>query len=244
MITSVGAPWCFIVNAITFILVALAISGIGSTNFRAERSRVPKMASYGTAWSLVLTTPAVGAALLSGALISAFTYEFPVTLPLLTSDVYGAGPESYGVLLAVSGAGSILGGLKAAGDVVGRWSLPISASVLGACVLATAFTPSLMWGLATLFLTGAVSTQFITVASSMLFAGAPQHLRGRLSAFWQMASMGTTVLGGPLIGYFADAYGVQFALGVGAAAALCGGLLAAFILRAGSGTNPNALPRF
>lgn len=222
LIAAVGAPWCFALNAVTFIAVAVVIGTLPASAGQGNRESAPG-ASFVASLKYVCVVPILLASLLSVALVSALTYEFPITLPLLVSEEYGDAATSYGLLLAASGLGAIAGGLKTAGDNPdSRKALPLAALGLSLGVVAIAFTGNVWWGVAALFVTGAFSTRFLALASTRVFAHVPGYMRGRVSSLWQIATVGTTVVGGPLVGALADAHGARVALLVGAGAAFAG----------------------
>jgi len=53
------------------------------------------------------------------------------------------------------------------------------------------------------------------------------HIRGRVMALWMMAIFGSTLIGGPLIGWIGEHIGGRWAIGVGGIAALLAALFAA-----------------
>lgn len=224
----VGAAWCFVANGLTFVLVALVIATVKSPGDPATEAARPPQASttFREGLQFVWRIPAARSALVMAALVAAFTYEFPITLPLLAQAGFGDGAVAYGIMLSASGVGSIVGGLKLAGDAgERRFALPLSALGLGVTVLVTAVSPNVWFALAALFFVGALSSQFISLASTALFNDLPNHYRGRASALWQLATVGTTAIGGPVVGLIASAVGPRWSLAVGGAAAILAALV-------------------
>ncbi len=56
-------------------------------------------------------------------------------------------------------------------------------------------------------------------------------MRGRVMSFWSIAFLGSTTLGGPIVGWFAQAAGARWGLALGGVAALVAAGFAAFSLR-------------
>ena len=56
-------------------------------------------------------------------------------------------------------------------------------------------------------------------------------MRGRVMSFWSIAFLGSTTLGGPIVGWFAQAAGARWGLALGGVAALAAAGLAAVSLR-------------
>ena len=83
-----------------------------------------------------------------------------------------------------------------------------------------ALAPTSPTAVAACVLTGAATIAFLTTGNSTIqLASEPDH-RGRVTALWSMALVGSTAIGSPVIGAIADATGPRYALALGAAACL------------------------
>jgi len=102
---------------------------------------------------------------------------------------------------------------------------------LGVGLIGAALAPGLAVEAIVMLPIGAASTAFIATSNSILQLGSDPQMRGRVMALFSMVFLGTTPIGGPLIGWVAQRYGPRFALGVGAVATLLAGLVAALVLR-------------
>jgi len=242
-IGTLGAPWCFMINAGTFVGVAAALATIHAFPNPGQRASRGSAASPRHALRYLKSAGTTRDALIMTALIATFTYEFPITLPLLTMDELRGDALGYGILLSASGLGAILGGLQLAGNSKARpTSTGTAALSLGACVLALAVSPSMLIALVIVVFVGASSSRFIALAMTQLFADLPPDLRGRVSSFWQMATVGTTLLGGPAMGLLASALDARWALAVGAAAAIAAGTLGLIRSTGARGTHSDPQP--
>jgi MFS family permease len=56
-------------------------------------------------------------------------------------------------------------------------------------------------------------------------------MRGRVMSFWSIAFLGSTTIGAPLVGWFAEAAGARWGLAVGGVAALVASTVGALALR-------------
>jgi MFS family permease len=56
-------------------------------------------------------------------------------------------------------------------------------------------------------------------------------MRGRVMAFWSIAFLGSTTIGGPLVGWFAGVAGPRWGLALGGIAALVAAIIGAGTLR-------------
>ena len=61
---------------------------------------------------------------------------------------------------------------------------------------------------------------FLTTGNSTIQLASEPGYRGRVTALWSMALVGTTPIGSPIIGALSDVAGPRYALALGAAACL------------------------
>jgi predicted MFS family arabinose efflux permease len=110
--------------------------------------------------------------------------------------------------------------------------------VFGGLQLLTSLTPSLPLALAGLAVLGAASVSFIAIGNSTLQLTAAPGMRGRVMGLYVVAFLGTTPLGGPLMGWIGEHLGPRLALAGGGLAVLIASILALPGLREMGGTSP------
>jgi MFS family permease len=226
LIATVGIAPCFLVNAASYVAVILALWAIRERELHrgrpAMRARGQVIEGFRYAWA----NPALRTPLLTMALIGTFTYEFQVTLPLLARFSFHTGAGGFGALSSFMGAGAVVGGLATAG--FGRPSgrrLALAAALFGVLVLGAAAAPSFPLELALIALTGAASIVFAATANATIQLASDPQMRGRVMALYSVAFMGSTPIGGPIVGWIGQAVDPRAALAVGGAAAILAALL-------------------
>jgi MFS family permease len=166
------------------------------------------------------------------AVIGTFTYEFSVSLPLFAEVTFGQGASTYAAMTAAMGLGAVVGGLYTASHPPSSpRRLAWAALFFGLTVLATAVAPTLMIALIALVAVGFCSIQFTSLGNATLQLESAAEMRGRVMSLWTMAFLGSTPIGGPLIGWLGDHVGARSALALGGAAALVAAGLGAHALR-------------
>jgi MFS family permease len=103
--------------------------------------------------------------------------------------------------------------------------------VFGVCMSFAALAPALAFELIALALVGFASVSFLSMANSTLQLGTDPQMRGRVMALWAVAFMGSTPIGGPLIGWITSVAGARVGLGVGAASCLVAGVIGWLTIR-------------
>ncbi len=73
---------------------------------------------------------------------------------------------------------------------------------------------------------GAASIRFLALGNATLQLAASPEMRGRVMALWAVAFLGSTPIGGPIIGWIGEHIGPRWAMGLGATATLTAGILA------------------
>jgi MFS family permease len=224
---AIGLALCFTLNALSFGAVLVSLAAMRSSElFPAERvSRQKKQVREGLRY--VRNTPELLIPLLMIAMVGTLAWEFQVSLPLMASQVFHGGAASYGVMASVMGGGAVVGGLISAARARPRArALCLAAIGWGIAILAAAVAPSFALELAALVFVGYGSITFNSLAKTTLQLAAKPEMRGRVMALWALAWMGSTPIGGPIVGWTGQAIGARWALVIGGLAALACGVLA------------------
>ena len=224
---AIGLALCFTCNALSFGAVLVSLAAMrGSELFPAKRvSRQKRQVRQGLRY--VRSTPELFIPLLMIAVIGTLAWEFQVSLPLMASKVFHGGAASYGVMASVMGGGAVVGGLISAARSRPRTrALCLAAIGWGIAILAAAVAPSMALELAALVFVGYGSITFNSLAKTTLQLAARPEMRGRVMALWALAWLGSTPIGGPIIGWAGQAIGARWALVTGGLATLACGVLA------------------
>jgi MFS family permease len=157
--------------------------------------------------------------------------NFPVLLPLYTTQVFHAGASAYGVISAIMAAGSLIGALLAARRKVARVRIVlIGAFVFGLLEVIGAGMPQMTSYAAVLALIGLSSLTTATTANAVMQTTVAPELRGRVTGVYILVFMGGTPLGSPVVGWLAGQIGVRWTQGVCGAATAVAALGAAYWL--------------
>jgi MFS family permease len=229
-----GAGVCFLVNALSFLAVLLSLLALRTSEFfsLAEFERPAILRGTLEGLRYVRRQPRMMLVVAMTLVISTFSFNFNVTLPVLAYSTLHAKAEVYGILSAVFGAGALVGALTAAsfGRASARVMIAGSLVFTGTeLLLAPVHTPLLAGVL--LFFTGAGFTAWSANANATMQLAAPDHLRGRIIAIYFYAFNGTGPFAGLLAGWLCARGGTELAFIVAGAAGLAGTVAAAVRLR-------------
>ncbi len=231
LIVTAGYSWTFMLNAASFgaVIGALIAMRPGELHRRPPVARAKGQIRAGLryawgAWELRLP-------LLMMAVVSTLAYNFSVVLPLFAGVFKGAA-GGYSVMMTAMGIGALAGALTAAARRrLGYRLLAAVTFAFGVLIVAVAASPTLPVMLVLLVPMGATSVLFIAATNSLLQLHSSDAMRGRVMSLWAMVFLGSTPIGGPIVGLIAAHWGVRVALGMGGVATILTGAAAAFALR-------------
>jgi MFS family permease len=208
LISTIGIEWCFFLNAASFGAVIVALTKMNADELQPV-PRVPKSkGQVREGFRYVRSKPELMLALALMSVVGTLAFNFRVLLPLMATDVFAGGAGVYGMLSAIMGVGTVAGALAAAaGRRPTKKMLIGSAFAFGALIVAAAYAPSLVGEAIVLIPLGAVSMIFIATCNSTLQLNSSDAMRGRVMALYSVLFLGTTPIGGPLVGWLAEVIG-------------------------------------
>ncbi|HEV3231722.1 MAG TPA: MFS transporter [Candidatus Dormibacteraeota bacterium] len=239
LIATVGIAVCFLVNAASYLAVLAGLWAMRGPELNrvTPGHRSPGQLLEGLRY--VWRRPELRTPLLMMAVVGCFAFEFTVSLPLLARFTFHTGAQGFGAMSSVFGVGAVGGGLLTAalGRPTGR-RLVLAGLAFGALILLTAMAPTFPLTLALLAATGATGMAFAALANSTIQLSADPGMRGRVMALYAVAFMGSTPIGGPIVGWVGQSISPRAALGLGGVATILAALAA---YRSLAGARPQAV---
>jgi MFS family permease len=173
-------------------------------------------------------SPRAGVAFFGVLVLSTFSFNFNVLLPLVADRTLHAGAQTFGLIAAVFGAGALVGAtLNARRGRASLRILLIGAFGYGIFELVLAPQESLVGVCVLLFAIGVCYTQWGTTALASIQLDAPEHLRGRAASLYFFAFLGGAPLGGLFAGWLVAAGGTRLAFVVAGSVAVLTALASA-----------------
>jgi MFS family permease len=225
LIATVGIAPCFLANGLSFgaVVVSLAMMR-GRELYPVERqARQPGQVREGLAY--VRRTPELLVPLIMITVVGTLAWEFQVSLPLVARYTFHGSAATYGTMLAFMGGGAVVGGLVTARrNRVSAVGLGRSSIGWGLAILAASVAPNLWTEYALMLVVGYGSVSFNSLAKTTLQLAAVPSMRGRVMALWSVAWLGSTPVGGPIVGWAGQQLGARWSLVIGGLAAVGAGL--------------------
>ena len=223
-----GTGACFGYNAVSYLAVIFSLTRMRPSELHrgkpVARGRGQVRAGLRYAWA----NPDLRSTILLVAVVGTFALNFTVLTPLLVEFTFDAGPGTLGVLTSFMGAGSLIGALVAAARAKPTPTLLAGAAgALGVVMIGVAVSPSLPVAALMLALTGAATITFLSTANTMLQLNSSTEMRGRVMSLYLLVFLGSTPIGGPIVGFVAETTNPRLGFVVGGVASLVGAVWAA-----------------
>lgn len=221
-VAALGAEWAFGINALTFVpllVVLLVIRPRGEVEPDDDSSADVR---EGVRW--ILDRREVIAVLAATLIVGWTSDPFSTLMPALAESL-GGGDATVGLLVGSFGLGAALTApwfdrVKARVDRERIVPVALVISSVGLATVALALvTPIALAGAA---VSGSGFLLGVTGTNSELQKAMPEHLRGRVMAWWSVAFLGCRPIAAVVDGAIADLTDVRVAIGVSAAVALTG----------------------
>lgn len=216
-----GYGWAFLVDGLSYVAVLAGLYAINSAELRSApvTSRAKGQVREGLRY--VAGVRELWVPLVMMAIIGTFTFNFQVVLPLFVTRTLGGTSTTYTILWSVVSVGAVAGALIAARrtdrtvrDVV------VAAAAFGVGMLALAASPALWFAFPAGVLMGFTSITFMTASTAIVQIRSAPQMRGRVLALQSMVFLGSTPVGGPLLGLICDLAGARTGVVIGGVAAL------------------------
>jgi len=230
-LTGLGAAWCFALNGLSFIAVIVSLALL-EIRFVPQWSNAPFVASIQEGIAFIRRQGAMESLIALAFLMTMLGIPMITFLPVFAKDVFRGGPNTFTLLLSVSGAGSVAGALIVAGlgnlAHKGRIML-IMLMVLGAATSGFALSRSLAASCLLVFLCGAALISVFSLVSSLVQLITTHEMRGRVMSVYNVAFRGGMPFGSLITGWLTPVLAVPSVVAVnGVALILIGGYFLIF----------------
>jgi MFS family permease len=213
VLASTVGTWCaFLLNGLSYLFFLLVMRTMDTSKFhslpRRERSATPIRDGLREIWA----DPVLRITITGFALISTFSFNNSVAIPLLITDRLHQSDEVYGYLLSVMSVGSVVGSLFVARlVVVSQRFMLLAALLLGVSLAAFSFVTSTVLAFVLVIPLGAGFTSYLNSSNIIVQQRTSPEIRSRVLALLSVIFLGSTPIGGPVTGIIGDTFGAVWA---------------------------------
>jgi predicted MFS family arabinose efflux permease len=221
LVSTVGYSWCFVGDGVSYIAVL-----VGLWLMRTEELRPAPPATRGrgqvrAGLRYVRSMPDLFVPLVMMTLVGTLAFNFSVVLPLFVKRSLGGSDADFTLLFSVLSVGSMVAALWSARRTVVRLRhIVIATFAYGVAMCLLSVMPNLATAFPVGVLVGASSIVFMTTSTTMIQLRADPSMRGRVLALQAMVFLGSTPIGGPIVGAVCERFGARAGLALGGVACL------------------------
>lgn len=227
VIAAIGEGMCFLVNAVSFIAVIIALLAMRIP----PRERPPQsqgvLHGFKEGFKYAFGFVPIRYILLLLALVSLMGMPYAVLMPIFAKDILHGGPQTLGFLMGATGIGALTGAMTLASrkSIAGLsgW-IPRAASLFGVGLIAFSLSRSIWLSIVLLFFVGFGMMVQMASSNSILQTISDDDKRGRVMSFYTMAFMGMTPFGSLYAGSLASQIGAPYTLTLSGIACILGAL--------------------
>ena len=221
LVTTVGFGWAFLTDAVSYTAVLYGLWRMDPSKLRRPPVTARARGQVRAGLRYLLGVPELRVSLTMMAIIGTLAFNFQVVFPLFVSRSLGGSDATFTILLSVTSIGSLIGALATARrTTVAVADVVLSAAGFGVAMLLMSAVPSVAVALPVSLLVGFTSIAFMTSSTALVQLRADPSMRGRVLAVQAMVFLGSTPIGGPLLGWLCERYGARLGLVVGGVACL------------------------
>jgi MFS family permease len=221
LVVTAGYPWAFTLDGTSYLAVIAAIWMMRSSELHRPPPTPRAKGQVRDGLRYVRGVPELWVPLVMVTIVGTLTFNFSVVLPLFVERTLHGNDTTYTLLYSVLSVGSFLGAVmtahRASIDVshIARASL-----AFGVAMVALAAAPGLGIAFPLALVVGATSIAFMASATAIVQVRADPARRGRVLALQAMVMIGSTPIGGPVLGAVCDRFGARTGLVIGGIAAV------------------------
>jgi MFS family permease len=216
LITTVGYGWCFLVDGLSYIAVIAGLKLMDPSKLRRSVpvARAKRQVREGLRYAR--RTPDLWIPLVMMTIVGTFAFNFSVVLPLFVTRTFDGTDATFTLLLSVVSVGSLVGALAMARrNETSVRNVIVGAFAFGTAMLLFAAAPTLAFAFPISVVMGFASMTFMVTSTAIVQMRADPVMRGRVLALQAIVFLGTTPIGGPIVGAICDLWGARAGLVVG-----------------------------
>jgi MFS family permease len=221
LIATLGYSWAFALDGISYIAVIVALLMMRPAELRpgpvTERGK--RQVRAGLAY--VKRVPELWVPLVMMAIVGTLAFNFQVVMPLLVKRTFDGTDALFTVLFSVVSVGSLIGALSTARrkEITVR-HIVVASIAFGVTMLLLAVTPTIALAFPIGAAVGWASISFLTASTAIVQVRSAPEMRGRVLALQAIVFLGSTPIGGPIVGVVSQAYGPRAGIALGGVACL------------------------
>ncbi len=218
LIAAVGTGWCFFLDGVSYMAVIASLLLMTLRPSKVKTKHPDMLAALREGASYAFGFPPIRIMLLVVAMVCLVGMPYRILAPIFVTQIYHKQSVAFGLLMAASGLGALLGAIYLASrkSVVGLGRVVVIATVIfGAALIAFAFTQVLWMGMIAMVVVGLGMMIHMAAVNTLLQTVVDDDKRGRVMSYYTMMFMGATPFGSLIAGALAQRIGAPWTVAIG-----------------------------
>jgi len=225
LIHTVGYGWTFAADGISYIAVIVGLALMRTSELRPHTPSPRGKGQVREGFRYVRRMPELFVPLVMMAIVGTFAFNFQTVMPLLVKRTLHGDDTTFTLIYSVISVGSLMGALLSARrSTIEIRDIVRSALAFGVSMMLLALAPNVLAACLIGLLMGVGSITFMTTSTAIVQLRADPSMRGRVLALQAIVFLGSTPIGGPILGWVCQQYGARTGVMVGGVS----GVIAAF----------------
>lgn len=231
LIALIGAGWAIGANALAAGVVIAALLSMRVAELLPSLVAQRSKGQIREGLRYVRSKPTIFWPIIMLAFVATFGMNLPVLLVSFADHVFGTGAAGYGIYSSAAAFGALAGAIVSARRTNYRLrSIMLAAGCFGLALMASGASPVASVFMLCLVAVGFTRLQFAMTAESIVQMSSNRIIRGRVMAVYSMVVLGGQAIGGPMMGWIAEGWGVRTAMAISGAAPTLGAIVIAILL--------------
>ncbi|HEY4460808.1 MAG TPA: MFS transporter [Pseudonocardiaceae bacterium] len=226
LIVGLGYGWCFTIDGASYLVVLGALAMMRADELRRAPQTQKGRGQVRAGLRYIASVPELWISFGMLLLIGTASYNFTVVLPLFVERGLHGTDLQYTLVYAAFSAGGVIGTLFVARrTAIGLRTIIVSALLFGAAMFGLFLAPNIYVAYPLAVVIGATSVSYMTATTALAQLRTRRDMIGRVLALQTVLLLGTTPIGGPILGVVADISGGRSPVLVGSIALVVAALL-------------------
>jgi MFS family permease len=228
LIATVGEGMCFLLNAVSYVAVIMALMAMTTTPMYARAKRPHIWEAWREGVSYAFGSLPIRSVLLLLSAVSFMGMPYATLLPIFAREVLHGGAQTLGFLMGAAGIGALVGAMFLASrdSVLGLETvLIVSATIFGGGLIAFSLSRIFWLSLGLMILSGFGMMVHLAASNTLVQTFVDDDKRGRVMSLYTMAVRGMVPLGSLIAGGLASHIGAPATLTLGGICCVLGAFI-------------------
>jgi MFS family permease len=224
LVVTVGFGWAFLVDALSYIAVLIGLAMMRTSELHPSPVAKRGKGQVREGLRYARSVPDLWVPLVMMAIVGTLAYNFSTVFPLFVTRSLGGTDTTFTLLFSTVSVGALFGALATARrKSIDVRVVSLTSLAFGGSLALMTFAPNTAVAFPIGLLVGLGSIAFLTASTAIVQIRSDPIMRGRVLALQAIVFLGSTPIGGPIVGWISENLGPRYGVAVGAVAGLGAG---------------------